>query len=301
MQLDSIPNTIINTTKDSTLTSLYRHNFAVKNLLLNLHYRAKSGHVGSALSCAELLTFIRFYCWEDDSKLVLSKGHAASVLYSVLATAGDISETQLIEGYYRDGTLFSAHPPPNKLNNIPFATGSLGHGPGICNGLALGAKIRGSSDQITFCVLSDGELNEGSVWEAFAFAAHNNLNNLIYFIDRNRLQGFGTTAEVLDLEPLGEKLQSFGINLITANGHDFDSLIDAYALIDRQKHGPSAILADTIKGRGLPGLEGTVDSHYLPMTPEVFEGALEFCERELTRKLLSNEAIKLCELNSPQK
>lgn len=301
MQPNSSTSTSSYVTRDPLLISLQRQNFAVKNLLLNLHYRAKSGHVGSALSCAELLTFVRFYCWERNSKLVLSKGHAASALYSVLATAGDISEFQLTQGYYRDGTLFSAHPPPNKLTNIPFATGSLGHGPGICNGLALGAKIKGSKEHTIFCVLSDGELNEGSVWEAFAFAAHNDLNNLVYLIDRNRLQGFGTTSEVLDLEPLGDKLRSFGIYLATANGHDFNSLIDAYELIKGERRGPSAILADTIKGRGLPGLENTVDSHYLPMTPEVFEGALEFCERELTSQLSNGEARKSCELNSLEK
>jgi transketolase len=289
------------------MESLYRLNFAAKNLLLNLHYRAKSGHVGSSLSCIEILSFIRFHCWSADSKLVVSKGHAASALYSVLATAGDIREHALTEGYYRDGSLFSAHPPPNKLPNIPFATGSLGHGPGICNGLALGARLRaknGAAPATVFCVLSDGELNEGSVWEAFAFAAHHNLDNLVFFIDRNRLQGFGSTEEVFDMEPLRDKLTSFGMNVVHADGHNFHSLMEAYETLGTCHHSPLIVVAETLKGRGLPGLAGTVDSHYLPMTPEMFEGVLDFCEQELKTNLSKitqqEELTAPCELNLPE-
>lgn len=284
------------------LLSLYKANFSAKVRLLGLHFRAKSGHVGSTLSCAEILTFIRQYCWDDSSTLVLSKGHAASALYSVLASAGDISETDLISGYYQDGSLFSAHPPPNKLPLIPFATGSLGHGPGICNGLALAARLKSDSENApsnVFCVLSDGELNEGSVWESFAFAAHHKLNNIIFFIDRNRLQGFGNTADVLDLEPLGDKLRSFGLSVRRADGHNFSSLIKAYEDARSTSLAPRVIIADTTKGRGLPEIEGTVDCHYLPMTPAIFEGALDFCEREL-REFMTMEEGAVCESNLPR-
>lgn len=289
---------------ESLLLSLYKANFSAKVLLLGLHFRAKSGHVGSALSCAEILTFIRQYCWDDDSTLVLSKGHAASALYSVLATAGDIGDVDLISGYYQDGSLFSAHPPPNKLPQIPFATGSLGHGPGICNGLALGARLQSHPQHgpaNVFCVLSDGELNEGSVWESFAFAAHHKLSNLIFFIDRNRLQGFGNTADVLDLEPLGDKLRSFGLSVHRADGHSFSSLIKAYEEARSAPLAPSVIIAETTKGRGLPEIEGTVDCHYLPMTPVIFEGALDFCERELSEFTTMEEGAEaVCESNLPR-
>jgi transketolase len=286
-----------------TLHSLYKANFAAKTLLLGLHFRAKSGHVGSALSCAEILTFIRSYCWETEATLVLSKGHAASALYSVLATAGDISETSLRETYYKDGSLFSAHPPPNKLPNIPFATGSLGHGPGICNGLAFGAKLKTGPDHApapVFCVLSDGELNEGSVWESFAFAAHHQLDNLTFFIDRNRLQGFGKTSEVLNLEPLVDKLRAFGLSVAEADGHHFPSLIEAFEQLANDHRGPKVIVADTVKGRGLPEVENTVDCHYLPMTPAVFEGALAFCEREFAALTSTKQVHAPCESNLPK-
>jgi transketolase len=281
--------------EDSNLLSLYKANFAAKTLLLGLHFRARSGHVGSSLSCAEILTFVRFYCWDHNTTLVLSKGHAASALYAVLATAGDISETALVEGYYKEGSLFSAHPPPNKLSNIPFATGSLGHGPGVCSGLALGSKLQSGSSQTAatvFCVLSDGELNEGSVWESLAFAAHHNLSNLVFIVDRNRLQGFGNTADVLDMEPLDEKLRAFRLSVTHADGHNFVSLIDAYRKVRSGSTGPSIIIADTIKGRGLPEIQGTVDCHYLPMTPAMFEGALDFCERELHQLTSAREEAK---------
>lgn len=285
------------------LLSLYRANFSAKTLLLNLHFSAKSGHVGSALSCAEILTFLRFYCWDSDATLVLSKGHAASALYSVLAVAGDLSEHELRQNYYRDGTLFSAHPPPAKLPNVPFATGSLGHGPGICNGLALANCINKRADEIpppVFCILSDGELNEGSVWESFAFAAHHKLRNLSFFIDRNKLQGFGTTSDVLDMEPLSDKLRAFGLTVIHANGHNFPSMINAYEQAAIDRGGPIVMLAETIKGRGLPQVENTVDCHYLPMSPEIFEGALDFCEREFLELSSSQDYGVACESNLPK-
>jgi transketolase len=289
--------------EQDSLAALYRANFASKSLLLGLHYQAKSGHVGSSLSCAEILTFIRFHCWSEDSTLVLSKGHAASALYSVLATAGDISEVALRQGYYQDGSLFSAHPPPNKLPNIPFATGSLGHGPGVCNGLALGARLKASPRErpaTVFCVLSDGELNEGSVWESFAFAAHHKLDNLVFFIDHNKLQGFGRTSEVFNMEPLASKLEAFGLTVRQADGHNFRSLSTAYNEATEAHAGPVAIVGHTTKGRGLPELEGTVDCHYRPMSPTMFEGALEFCERELVQAMSLEDFDTVCDSNLPE-
>ena len=271
-----------------SISQLQRTCCSVKQLLLTMHFKARSGHVGSALSCAEILTFIKFYCSSGTDPLVLSKGHAASALYAVLAIAEKISVQDLTSMYYQDGSHFSAHPPPNKLPAIPFATGSLGHGPGLAAGLALGAKLKGSSHERVYCVMSDGELNEGSVWEAFAFAAHHKLNNLTFIIDKNDIQGFGRTGDVLNMAPLADKLKSFGIAVVEADGHDFESLTSSYkfACDDARDIGaPAVILAKTTKGRGLPGLADTVDCHYLPMTTEVFEAAIEFCDNELQRLL----------------
>lgn len=212
--------------------------------------------------------------------LVLSKGHAASALYSTLAVAGEVQEDELRARYYKDGTLFSAHPPPNKISGIRFATGSLGHGPGIAVGLALGSKLRKQPDERVYCVVSDGELNEGSVWEAFAFSRHFKLDNLLFIVDRNNLQGFGRTSEVMDMSPLNEKLRAFGLAVTEADGHDFGSLAEAYESVSQAaRNGSTAgiIVAATVKGRGMPGLADTVACHYVPMTEEVYGGALKLC------------------------
>lgn len=274
--------------ESGSVRELQRACCSAKQLLLDLHYNARSGHVGSALSCAEILTFLKFHCCTPQDQIILSKGHAASALYSVLATAGDIDERELREKYYRDGTLFSAHPPPNKLPHIPFATGSLGHGPGIAAGLALGSRLLGNRDERVFCVLSDGELNEGSVWEALAFAAHHKLSNLVFLIDLNKIQGFGRTKDVFNMEPLADKLRSFGVAVAEADGHDFESLVSSYSFVSaegRDLGAPSAVVAMTTKGRGLANLADTVDCHYLPMTTQVYEAAIEFCQNELQRLL----------------
>lgn len=263
---------------------------SVKELLLKLHYTARSGHVGSALSCAEILTFVKFSCVRPSDTIILSKGHAASALYSILSVAGEIDSEELTSTYYRDGTLYSAHPPPNKLPSIPFATGSLGHGAGVATGIALAAKLLGNHQQRTYCILSDGELNEGSIWEAFAFAAHHRLNNLVFIIDQNNLQGFGRTTDVFNMEPLVDKIRCFGIAVSEADGHDFESLLSNYNHASeegRDLGSPCLLLAKTIKGRGLGVLENTVDCHYLPMTTEIYEAAVEFCRNEIRPAKLS--------------
>jgi transketolase len=247
-----------------------------KKLILDLHFHKKSGHVGSALSCLEILACTRF-CWMgDDNSLVLSKGHAASALYSILAVAGDISEEELRSNYYRDGTLFSAHPPPNRLPKISFATGSLGHGPGIAAGISLGYRFLDSRRRV-YCVVSDGEMNEGSVWEAVAFSRQFRLSNLCLIVDRNGLQGFGRTKDVMDLSPLEEKFAAFGFAFRVVNGHNLPELLEQHDLLVEdctRQNVPGVIIADTIKGYGLPSLQDTLDCHYLPMSDSEYLGAI---------------------------
>jgi transketolase len=195
-----------------------------------------------------------------------SKGHAAALLYSVLAEDGTMSE-QEIDSFYKNGTYLSAHPPVNKIKGIPFATGSLGHGLSIAAGLGFANKLKRNSKKI-FCITSDGEINEGSTWEAALFIAHHNLKNVIWFIDRNYIQGFGRTEETMKLEPLDKKIESFGFQVITTDGHDFNSLEESYSLFENEK--PLAIICKTIKGKDLK-LQDTVDCHYLPLTDEDFQ------------------------------
>jgi transketolase len=230
-----------------------------------MYKQANAGHVGSSLSCLEILVLIKFSLMKSDDKLILSKGHAAALLYSVLAEAGEISEND-IESFYKDGTYLPAHPPVNKIEGIPFATGSLGHGLSLSTGLALASKLK-KNDKKIFCVTSDGELNEGSTWEAALFIGHHQLKNLVWFIDRNYLQGFGRTEEIIKLDPLDKKLESFGFQVMITDGHCFEAMQSK--LGEYQNDKPLAIICNTIKGKDLIS-ENTVSCHYLPLTEDDF-------------------------------
>ena len=235
----------------------------IKKRFLGMYKAARAGHVGCSLSVAEIITFVRFGWMAESDEIILSKGHAAAVLYSMLAEEGLLSGEE-VATFYQNGTFLAAHPPANKLARIPFATGSLGHGLSIAGGLGMAQRLKGGAKRI-FCITSDGELNEGSTWEAALFIAHHQLSNVTWFIDRNHLQGFGRTEDVMKLAPLDRKLEAFGFHVITARGHDFNSLAAAgqeASLSDQ----PVAILCETIKGRGWREFEGEVDCHYLPMT-----------------------------------
>jgi transketolase len=234
---------------------------AIKDRLIKMYKKANAGHVGCSLSCLEIITFIKFQIMKAEDELILSKGHAAALLYSVLAEEGVLSEKE-IETFYHNGTYLSAHPPVNKIKGIPFATGSLGHGLPISAGFGLANKLK-KTDKKIFCITSDGELNEGSTWEAALFIAHHNLINVVWFIDRNYIQGFGRTEDTLKLDPLDKKLESFGFQVAVADGHSFDSLSDAISQFKNEK--PLAIICNTVKGKDLK-LQNTVDCHYLPLT-----------------------------------
>lgn len=238
---------------------------SIRRRVIRMYKEANAGHVGCSLSCLEIITFVKFQLMTDHDDLILSKGHAAALLYSVLAEEGVITEKD-IETFYKNGTYLSAHPPVNKIKKIPFATGSLGHGLSLAAGLGLAGKLK-RQDKKVFCITSDGELNEGSTWEAALFISHHNLKNIFWFIDRNYIQGFGRTEDVLKLDPLDKKLESFGFQVITAEGHNFDSLKKSFLAFQGQK--PLALICNTIKGKDLK-LQDTVDCHYLPLTDEEF-------------------------------
>ncbi len=242
--------------------------FNIKKRFLRMHKSANSGHVGASLSSAEMVTYAMFGCMREGDEIILSKGHAASLLYSALAERGFISE-QEIETFYRDETYLAAHPPPNKLRGIPFATGSLGHGLSLAAGLALASRYKKSGKKI-FCITSDGELDEGSTWEAASFIAHHGLTNILWMIDRNNLQGFGRTEQVLKVEPLKDRLTVLGFNAAECDGHDFSSMDRAYGEIEHSQQ-PGVLICKTIKGRGWKLYEDKVDCHYLPMKDEQYD------------------------------
>jgi transketolase len=254
--------------------------FSVKKRFLAMYKKANAGHVGSSLSCAELLVFLKFAWMREDDRLILSKGHAVAALYSLLAEVGLLSESE-IDSYYGEGTRLSALPPFNTIEQIPLATGSLGHGLSVSAGMALGARL-GQRDRRFFCVTSDGELDAGSTWEAALFVAHRKLANLVWVIDRNGIQGIGRTEDVMALEPLDAKLRAFGFHVVSVDGHDFASLLAARDECTRAldaRAAPVAVIANTIKGHGLGALQDTVDSHYLPMSDDQYLETLDVLTR----------------------
>jgi transketolase len=255
---------------------LAEHVLSVKKRFLAMYKKAHAGHIGSSLSCAEILVFLKFAWMRDDDTFVLSKGQAVAALYALLAEANLLNTSQ-IDSFYEDGTQFPALPPFNAIKEIPFSTGSLGHGLSLCAGMALGALLNRRERRL-FCLTSDGELDEGSVWEAALFLAHHKLSHVVWLIDRNHIQGIGRTEEVMAIEPLDAKLSAFGFHVVVADGHDFASLLaarDECARLWAGQDKPVAIIANTIKGHGIGCMQDTVDSHYLPLSDAQYAQALD--------------------------
>ncbi|TSC74945.1 MAG: transketolase, beta subunit [Parcubacteria group bacterium Gr01-1014_44] len=241
--------------------------------ILDLHKKAKAGHIGSSLSCLDILIYSHFFKMKSADHFILSKGHAASALYTILAKKGLFPE-QYLETYYRDGTLLAAHPPAGKLNGITFGTGSLGHGLSLAAGIALSARFSRKKFQV-YCVLSDGDCNEGSTWEAALFAGHHGLGNLTVIIDNNEMQALGKTKEVLNLEPLKQKWASFNFTVaVTRDGNNFDDLHNAFGDLDKSNSNqPKCLIAKTKLGHGVSFMEDRLEWHYLPMNDEQYQKA----------------------------
>ena len=239
--------------------------------MLDLYKRTQAGHIGSSLSCLDLLIFLYFSRMKKSDKFILSKGHAALSLYTVLKNKGVITKKTL-NSFYANGTLLGAHPPTcNKLNGITFGTGSLGHGLSLAVGLALSTKFTKEKSNI-YCLISEGDCNEGSTWEAALFAAHHKLENLIVVIDNNDIQAFGTSKEVINLESLKMKWEAFNFEVvITENGNDFKSIFNTFKKLDSTKSSkPKCIIAKTTKGSGVSFMENKIEWHYLPINEEQF-------------------------------
>lgn len=243
----------------------------IRRAFLKMHYEAKAGHLGSGLSDIDLLTYLHGGWLRDQDQFILSKGHGASSLYATLHHYGQLSDAE-IETYYKDGTLLPAHPAPRALASIPAATGSLGHGLPIASGMCYANKHLHQNDVRTVCLLSDGECDEGTVWEAALFAAHHELNNLTVIIDANGLQGFGHTEHVLRLEPLRLKWGYFGFRTSEINGHDFAQIHEA--MHEPGDTRPHVIIARTVKGKGVRLMENRLEWHYLPLSESQYQDAV---------------------------
>jgi transketolase len=240
-----------------------------RKLLLAMHHGSGVGHLGGNLSCLDAMMVLHHEYLGAEDRFILSKGHSAGALYVVLATRGLISRDELAT-FHKDGTRLPGHPPAKGLVGVEFATGSLGHGLSLAAGTALARRLQGAVGHV-YCLTSDGEWQEGSTWEALIFLCHNKLANLTVLVDHNRLQGFGTTGEVASMDPLHERLAGFDLDLQFLNGHDISAI---RAALGRTAARPRVLVLDTIKGRGVPGMEHQMASHYLPIDPQTYAAAL---------------------------
>ena len=232
--------------------------------LLQMHFESGVGHIGGNLSCLDLMMITHHRVMQPEDRFLLSKGHAAGALYITLWSLGILQDEDL-RLFHRDGAKLSGHPAPHFLPQIPFATGSLGHGLSLASGLALGKQLVNAPGRI-YCLLSDGEWQEGSTWEALLFAQRHQLP-LTFLIDTNGLQGFGTTWEVAGQGPLTAKLRAFGVKTREIDGHDLQEIEDALCSEDG---GLIAIVARTRKGQGVSYMQDRMEWHYLPMSPEQY-------------------------------
>ncbi len=249
-------------------------------------------HIGGALSVTDVLVYLYFHEmdirveepeWEDRDRLILSKGHSAVAYTAILARKGYF-DFDLLKTFNKFGSPFGMHPDGNKIAGCDVSTGSLGHGLPMAAGLALGAKFQ-DKDFRTYVIVGDGELNEGSNWEAMMSAAHLKMNNLTIIVDRNRMMIDGLTEEVMALEPLADKLTAFGMVVENIDGHDFDALAAAIDAAKSNTAAPTAIIANTVKGKGVDFMENQVPWHYgsvdsalrdkaLASIDSMYEGAL---------------------------
>ncbi len=230
--------------------------------------KASSGHPGGSLSCADLVAALYFDVmkidpsnphWEDRDRFVMSKGHACPTLYAALAMKGYFPVEKL-DTLREMGSILQGHPYSGKTPGVDVSTGSLGQGLSVANGIALGARLSGK-DFYTYCLLGDGEIEEGQVWEACMTAAHYKLDNVIAFVDYNHLQIDGTIEDVIGNVNLQGKFAAFGWNVLTVDGHDIAAIIEAIEKAKATKGVPTMIILNTIKGKGVSFMENQVGWH----------------------------------------
>jgi transketolase len=236
--------------------------------VVRMTHRAKSAHVGGGLSMADILAVLYGRIlrvdanrpdWQERDRFVLSKGHACTCLYAALAERGFFSVAEL-DTFYQDGSRLVGHVTTG-VPGVECSTGSLGHGLSVACGMALAARSAPRPYRV-FAVLSDGECDEGSIWEAALFAGHHGLDNLTVVIDYNKIQSLGSTNDVLRLDPLAAKWTDFGWAAIEVDGHDVAGLHDVLASVPRETGRPTCVIAHTVKGKGVSFMEGELLWHY---------------------------------------
>lgn len=252
-------------------------------------YAGKSGHPGGSLSCADILAVLYFNQMninEKDPKspardrFVLSKGHASPALYSTLANRGYFDKKELLTFRGIDSIL-QGHPDMKHIPGVDMSTGSLGQGMSCANGMAMSSKLNGDGFRV-YCLLGDGEIEEGQIWEAAMSASHYKLDNLCVIVDNNNLQIDGEITEVMSSYPINLKFESFGFNVINVDGHNIEELVDAFNKAKTVKGRPTAIIAKTVKGKGVSFMENQVGWHGKAPNEEQYNEAI----KELSYRLM---------------
>jgi len=252
----------------------------IRSEALKMVTRAKASHIGGALSMADLLAVLYTGIlrvnplepqWPERDRLILSKGHSCTSLYATLALRGFFPIKEL-ETYACDGSRLMSHI-THKVPGVEFSTGSLGHGLPFGCGKALAAKRQGK-DRRVFVILSDGELDEGSNWEAILFAPHHRLDNLVALVDYNKIQSLGAVDEVLDLAPLADKFRAFGWGVREIDGHNHQEIRETLQSLPSEKGKPTCLIAHTIKGKGVDFMENQLLWHYRNPNDEQLQSAL---------------------------
>ncbi|MCQ2530731.1 MAG: transketolase [Lachnospiraceae bacterium] len=262
---------------------LQKHANEIRKGIIQGVHAAKAGHPGGSLSSAEILTYLYFEEMKnidpanpdnpDRDRFVLSKGHAAPVLYATLAERGFFPKEELLT-LRKIGSRLQGHPDMNELPGVDMSTGSLGQGLSTAVGMALAAKMD-NKDYRVYSLLGDGEIQEGQIWEACMFAGHRKLDNLVVILDNNGLQIDGNIKDVCSPYPLDEKFLAFNFNVIRVDAHDFDALAAAFKEAEETKGMPTAIIAKSVKGKGVSYMENNAGWHGKAPNDEEFEIAMK--------------------------
>lgn len=267
---------------EERLTFLKEKAREVRIEILKMLAAAGSGHTGGSLSAADIVTALYFHKmrhrpdepdWRQRDRFILSKGHAAPLLYVVLALSGYFDK-ELLKTLRKIDSPLQGHPSSKMLRGVEISTGSLGQGLSIANGVALGLRMDGLNSRV-YCLLGDGETQEGQVWEAAMTAGHYRLDNLCAIIDNNGLQIDGFCCDVMKIEPLTDKWRAFGWHVIDINGHDMEQILTALDEAEATKGYPTMIIARTVKGKGVSIFEGKAKYHGIAPTKEELEIALK--------------------------
>ena len=267
---------------EEDILNLKRISNNVRKSIVEEVYSAQSGHPGGALSCADILTVLYFNQMNIDpekkddlnrDRLVLSKGHASAALYAVLAERGYFSKDEL-KGFRKLGSMLQGHPDMKHIPGVDMTAGSLGQGLSVANGMAISSKLDERGFRV-YCIVGDGEIEEGQIWEAAMASAHYKLDNLCLVVDNNNLQIDGKVSDVMSVYPLKEKFEAFGFEVLEVDGNDIDELITVFDKAKTVKGKPTAIIAKTIKGKGVSFMEDKVDWHGKAPNDEEYKTAIE--------------------------